>query len=383
MKNSFPSYYTFTKEQFSDLWEESLFVPDTNVLLHLYRLSLTTREKLINIFTKIDDRLWVPHQVGYEFSKNRPTVILTQNRVYEDAKKELQTLQENITNKFQTFQADIRDCLDRNENALQGKHSRYPFIYHLDFSEKSEKIESIFEKLDQKIESVMKELGEEIDEQEEKRKEEYPTTPNEDHILNTLTSLVDGKVGPAYCKKRLEEIYEEGKTRYKNEVPPGYKDSSDKTGNDIYGDLVLWFQIIDKAKEVKKPIILVTNNRKEDWWWKACGRTIGPQPELRSEMWDKANVLFYMYNLEQFMEFAQEQGLAEVNQEVIDEIKEVRLQDEVNRLQSRPSLSAASEQLMKLQPSAIEQALRDLESQPSAIARLMRDLESMKRATTI
>ena len=60
-------------------------------------------------------------------------------------------------------------------------------------------------------------------------------------------------------------------------------------------NLVIWFytyQIIDKAKSSKKPIILVTSEKKKDWWRKIKGQTIGPKPELIEEMQDKANVQF-------------------------------------------------------------------------------------------
>ena len=41
-----------------------------------------------------------------------------------------------------------------------------------------------------------------------------------------------------------------------------------------YGDLILWYQIIDKAKESKKPIILISGDVKEDWWLEKNGKRI-------------------------------------------------------------------------------------------------------------
>ena len=64
------------------------------------------------------------------------------------------------------------------------------------------------------------------------------------------------------------EIIKEGELRYRSKIPPGYKDQGSKEGISIYGDLILWKQIIAHAKKVKKPIILIINDIKEDWCYK-------------------------------------------------------------------------------------------------------------------
>ena len=44
MRDRFPGYYGPTEEEFAALWESCLFVPDTNVLLNLYRYDEPTRQ---------------------------------------------------------------------------------------------------------------------------------------------------------------------------------------------------------------------------------------------------------------------------------------------------------------------------------------------------
>jgi hypothetical protein len=100
-----------------------------------------------------------------------------------------------------------------------------------------------------------------------------------------------------------------------------------------FGDLILWFQVIDKAEKDKTPIIIVTDDVKEDWWWKHAGRIVGPHPDLVAEIRTKADVDFYMYVSDQFMKYARQFLKEEVDQGAIDEIQEVRAQESARRLE--------------------------------------------------
>ena len=148
---------------------------------------------------------------------------------------------------------------------------------------------------------------------------------------------------PPASQLELERIYQEGKTRYEQKCPPGYKDlSKSKQSEEVsqlhvyngltikreYGDLIIWFQIIDEAKKRGiKHLVFITDDDKEDWWWivEAKGKkTIGPRPELVEEISSKAGVtLFYMYNPERFLEFAKQYLGAQVEPESIDQVREI------------------------------------------------------------
>ena len=296
MKKSFPGYFTPSKEQFAKLWGECLFVPDTNVLLDLYRYSPATREELLEILRRVTDRLWVPHQVVLEYLRNRPDVILTQVFMYDKAKNLLDALIQKATE-------DIEKDLDFR---LHPSIEKGPFL--------------------EKIKSALAEVTKELDEQRQK----HPDLIKDDIVLGALDTLLDGKVGEPYTPQKLADIYKEGEARYRERTPPGYSDAEGrkkKEGRAVYGDLILWFQIIDKANETKKPIILITNETTEDWWWSPKGRILGPRPELIEEMEAKAKVRFYAYSSDRFMSFAQEYLKASVKQEAIDEARKVRRQD--------------------------------------------------------
>jgi hypothetical protein len=143
------------------------------------------------------------------------------------------------------------------------------------------------------------------------------------------------------CQRRYHSAAFEGKRRYEEKRPPGYVDAAkaklaDQTvylyGGLVYkreyGDLIIWNQIINKAKgDQIKSIILLTDDEKADWWWRVESKgkkTIGPRPELIEEVSSKGEVsLFYMYNSERFMQFAKAQLGIEVKQESIDQVRDI------------------------------------------------------------
>ncbi len=133
---------------------------------------------------------------------------------------------------------------------------------------------------------------------------EHPDLIAKDYIREKITQLFDGKVGKKLDEKRLATIYQEGPKRYEQKIPPGFEDVQ-KGGTRQFGDLVIWNEILEKAKASEHPIIFVTSDTKEDWWWKQGQFTVGPRPELVQEVAGFAKVAFYMYNVERFVNEAQ------------------------------------------------------------------------------
>lgn len=289
MKEKFRGYYRPTKTEFSQLWENCLFVFDTNVILNIYRYSPNTRNNLIQIFNKISDRLWIPYQAALEYQKRRLDVIVEQESAYEKIKNSLN---------------DTRNKL----KSLLNSYKIHPVINS----------DNIFNKLD----SVFKEIEKELNVLEQ----EHPNLIESDNLRDEITELFEGKVGSPCSPEILEQIYKKGKVRYDRLIPPGFKDNKKEINE--YGDLVLWFQIIEHAKYTKKPIIFITEDKKEDWWLKYNGEIIGPKPELINEIFSKADVNFYMYQTEQFMEYAWKYLHDPVNREAIDEVQRIRKYDE-------------------------------------------------------
>ncbi|MHB1325516.1 MAG: PIN domain-containing protein [Thermoleophilia bacterium] len=289
MKNIFKGYYSPTTEEFEYLWKNCWFLVDANILLNLYRYSPKAKETLIDILSKIKERLWLPHQAALEYQRNRLEEISKHNLAYDEVSKYLDKTHDKI------------------KGNLLSNYGRHPFI----------KVENSLGKIENLFTEIQTELGE--------QKAQHPKLLDDDVIRTTITELFDGKVGLAYSDDELEKIYTQGQKRYKNEKPPGFADQLTKKGNKKYGDLVLWLQIIAKAKELQKPIIFITDDRKEDWWYKFKGRSIGPRPELIEEIISESGItMFYMYQADQFMKYARQYLKQEVGEDAIQEVRAVR-----------------------------------------------------------
>jgi len=294
VRSIFLGYYLPTEKEFKKLWEEGCFVLDTNVLLNLYQYSRDTLNLWFDVLEQFKTRIWIPHQVALEYQENRLSKISEQTRMYE------------------TIKSKLEDTLQVIEVLLSEEH---PSI------QKDELMEGI------------RRAFSEAEHYLTKAKEGHPDLFSKDEIREKIDSLFDGKVGEPLPSQELENLYKDGEKRYKHGIPPGYKDAKKgrdrvkRYGNlvlkDIYGDLILWYQIIGKAIESKRPIVFITGDKKEDWWWIYEGRTIGPRPELRTEMMQKAGMLFYMYRPERFIEIAAQRLGIEKAEGVIEETKKV------------------------------------------------------------
>jgi hypothetical protein len=176
------------------------------------------------------------------------------------------------------------------------------------------------------IEAVVSEASNKLADLIQNAKNSHPDYATDDPILEQVSALFDGKVGEPYPKADLDKKYGEAKGRYAVKQPPGYEDVKDKAEPDCYGDALIWFQLLEYAKQQQKPVIFITGERKEDWWYKPVRLVVGPRPELIHEMHAVAGVDFYMYSSERFMIFAEDFLGLRKQPEAIDEVREVSQQ---------------------------------------------------------
>lgn len=313
MRDTFQSFFPPQKEFFDLLWKDAIIVLDTNVLLDMYRYSHSTRRDFLALFEKIADRLWIPNQVGLEFSMNRPGVIAEQVQMFQKATSLLVSLRESTAKEIEKiFSFRLHPVLNKEE----------------------------FKKA---FEDPLTELEKKIDDYTAS----HPDLLQDDPILESLLKLLEGRVGPAFDDARLEDIYKEGKKRYEKEMPPGYEDargSNKKEGNAVYGDLILWFQILEHVKTSKAPgVIFVCNDMKEDWWWYSKGRNLGCRPELRNELHAASGAAFHIYTSERLLHYAPDRIKIEVKEESIDE---VRTLEKKNREASEKAAGAFASTLL-------------------------------------
>lgn len=86
MKELFPGFYRPTEEEFTSLWKDGLFVLDANFLLNIYRFPEKASNELLDIMSKISDRLWIPYEAALEFQRNRLSVIADQKKKFSDVR---------------------------------------------------------------------------------------------------------------------------------------------------------------------------------------------------------------------------------------------------------------------------------------------------------
>ena len=286
MRNAIKEYLEYTDEEKSELWENATFVFDTNVLLNLYRYSKDTRDALLNSMEQLKDRIWIPHQIAYEFMRNREETIYDTANRYERLR--------GSSEKF------LKECMTELRLKQDDK----------EFSNLAKYIQKWISK-------------------KEAMKTEIIDSKN-DIILQNLLELFSGRVGKPYDSNQLSKIEKEGKERYDKKIPPGYKDQ--KKDSNMYGDLILWKQIMDFALSNKVNIIFVTLDQKEDWWNILHKKTLGPRIELRKEFENTTKQRFHMYNVDSYlMYFYNTSGT--LDQSVIDEVQS----DETTNLDKLPN----------------------------------------------
>jgi hypothetical protein len=295
MKDKFSEYYKLTEAELQQHWQKDIFCFDANVLLNLYRYSPATRDAFFNLLEKVKDRIWISYQAAFEYQKNRLVVINAQKEAYKD----------------------IRETLIKKKGEIEAKLNSFKKHPYLQTNELKKQIESAFNS-----------IGRDLDNLEQK----HPDYLDNDPIWDKLSVLLQGKVGDDCSKDELEKIYKDGKKRYDERLPPGYMDAKEKQneGNrSLYGDIIVWKQVIAKAKEQDHSIILITDDLKEDWWYKFKGKTISPRPELIKEFKDETNKRINIYQADKFLEHANKNLSVQTHKEVIQEVRDVRLADEL------------------------------------------------------
>ena len=268
---------------------------DTNVLLNLYRYSDSTQNVILDVIRKFSRQIYLPHQAALEYNRNRYEVIAEQEKAYNE-----------FLDKISQIQKDLQST------------SKPPFLT---------------EKVDKELNTIFEKVGGEVKDSIQK----YSDFLKHDPIYTFISDVFSNRITEPFNEEELKEIYKEGEERFKHRIPPGFEDEKNKEGNAKFGDLILWKQVINKAKELKKDVLLITDERKIDWWWKIKdGRVMGPRQELIEEIKRSANVNFHMYSSERFLSYGQSFLKEKISQQALQEIEAMKQAeiDELSRLES-------------------------------------------------
>ena len=293
MRKQFAEYYELPKECINEIWDNSLIVFDTNVLLNLYRYNDDARNEFIKVIKFYKERLWIPYQVGLEFHRRREDIMRKNSKAYNVLAEKLSKELVGIV------------------SSLEGEYARHPYI----------NIKDIKKKVERCAESIVKTL--------EKQEKDHPDYSQGDETLYSITELFDGRVGEDFAEKDLEALYKEGEKRYVNKVPPGYcdeKNKSEKSKRSLYGDLIVWKQTILQSRDNKQNVIFVTDDHKEDWWKKVDGKH-SPRKELIREFLSETGQKILIYDSKRFLEYANKNKELKVSQKAIREVEKIRTAD--------------------------------------------------------
>ena len=293
MRRQFPLYYHLSEKEKKALFtsKDCYFVFDTNALLDIYRLGKETAEKVLQIFDKFKNRIIIPKHVACEYHNNMLDIIT------------------EIHAKYDTF---LRN--NNTEGVLKNVIS----------SMKIDNIPAIKRKATKYLKPALDELFNEVVSERSYLMDQFQTWDLQNKLSDALGSLVL----KGFSKDQVDEIEKEGKGRYEKEVPPGYLDSKRKDTN-IFGDLIIWKEILDFAKEKHCSVIFIGRDMKDDWLQILHGLTCGPRQELINEFNTYSPTgKFHIYTLDQFLLFANEVDKVLDDSELI-EVKEL-IQDETS-----------------------------------------------------
>lgn len=210
---------------------------DTNVLLNVYRYSPEFSEFALECLKAVSDYIVLPATVELEYRRNNRAAFSSMEKRFAEIGKATEEQIKNAKTKI----------LDSCSNLIR---LQYPDVVDLKTS-LSEKLDAVQAALDSYLEDhtaldlIQHSWG------------------GTDLLAPFVQSL---KVMPALTQGEIYKWCDEGESRYKKEIPPGFKDAKQKDGVRKYSDLILWKEMLKYAKSHGKSIIFVTDDVKADWW---------------------------------------------------------------------------------------------------------------------
>lgn len=311
MKEQFRGYYPYTADELDSIWAAGIIVLDTNVLLGLYEQSPATRGTFVDALTAVADRLWLPHQVGVEFHRNR-----------ENTRRSATSEHNQVSIALSTAIEQAR----RSTKVLSDRD------IHL-------KSAQAFDRLDRAAKALKDSLGRSKERFNDERK------LGGDPVLDVVELLYSAdRIGKPFTRKQLTKHRRLGAERFASLQPPGFEDAKGKSGDTIFGDYYLWVQTIKHARQAGRPTILVSDDRKIDW---VQGGE--PLPALVSEFYDRSGQLVLILGSKQFLKEVSvrvtQADEADVER-AADELDEVVANRELQQLAYQSDLASLQEASM-------------------------------------
>lgn len=230
-----------TKIAIKELLElDYIIVCDTNVLLNVYRYSPEFTDFALKCLSEVKDKIVMPYTVTLEYKRHN--------------KKEYHAMKKRV----QKASSDIKSQMNSTKNKITNSCDVLMKLQYPD-------IELLKESLLEKLTAVEAELEAFFDDRSVLG--QIADIWGKRDLVYELFEEIEKKQEVKACsQEELYSICEEGEKRYKDNIPPGYKDAKNKDGLRKYSDLIIWKEIINYSKDTAQNIIFVTDDKKEDWW---------------------------------------------------------------------------------------------------------------------
>ncbi|MEH1165500.1 PIN-like domain-containing protein [Micromonospora sp. CPCC 205539] len=296
-------------------FEDAAVILDANVLLDLYRYTKAGREQVLSaleLFAK-RQRLWLPYQVGIEFSRNRASAV--QGRLAQ-----LSATGKNVSTKFQAASRLIRESREEVANLIR------------EMTQDEDAADEVVELVaDADIDDVMKDWQKHLLEKLRRLKSEEAVSPQHvggnDPLLPQIAGLFAGAVGAPLAQGATRALVEIAiNYRYPNKIPPGFADGQKDTDLRAAGDYIIWEEMISFATSLAKPrsLIFVSGDTKGDWYeLDNNGKPLRPWPALHEEMRSRAAAELLILTPKEFLRGAHEVLGAPLETKTYDEVERI------------------------------------------------------------
>ncbi|KUP32856.1 hypothetical protein AU387_11110 [Bacillus halotolerans] len=268
--------YLYQPKPFSELLlKDSIIVIDTNVLLAAYQWREVTVKEVLKTLRRIKDegRLRIPLQVIKEFSKNRT--------------KEIKQRMNDIDQVISSLQRDNKPI-----------SKRVPMLEGIDILQNIEVLQGNYHK-------ALNEYKDEL----VKFRDHLKNLFYEDHFMDSILEIAEGVILFPPKGKTDKDLIKEAEERFKNKIPPGYKDNPKEENSS--GDYVIWSSIL----QLDTNVIFVSGDKKEDWVYQDNkGNPIVARRELVEE--------FFMQTGKDFAHVTPKDFITHLNPSVSENVKE-------------------------------------------------------------
>ena len=249
LTSGFEYYFRPDQDRVRMAFKSGLIVLDTNVLLNVLRYSPSARRELLQVLADVAERCFVPHQVAFEYNRNRVQVV-------SDRRVEL----DGIAQEVLAIRGDLRilvNKLTRRQTLSSPDAERLEEAVTVFFAALADAQAEAAGKYDLKPEAI---VG---------RKDEW---------TERLEVILANRVADKPSDEVLAIDRAEGERRKSEKLAPGFKDKEN-------GDYLWWAETLRHPSLSGRALLVVSDDAaKGDWRFEVQGFAIGPHPILAEDV---------------------------------------------------------------------------------------------------